>query len=295
MEGVMMRGQRYMAVAVRAPSSEIVLRSEELPKRLYQGPLTRIPFLRGSIVLWDTLGLGMRALMFSADVAMGEEDVKLSKPIAWTTAAIGIILGVGLFFVLPVVLTAFVHDRLGSSLVANVAEGVLRIAMLVGYVWAIGFFPDIGRVYMYHGAEHKAINALEGGARLTIPDMLPYSIRHPRCGTNFLLIVGLLAIAVFAPLGRPDSWLVLVGSRIVLIPVIAGIAYEAIKWGAVHIEHPAVRSLMAPGLALQGITTREPDASQVEVAATALREVLRLERPELLDEGQREAVPEPIA
>lgn len=291
----MMRGQRYMAVAVRAPSSEIVLRSEELPKRLYQGPITRIPFLRGSIVLWDTLGLGMRALMFSADVAMGEEDVKLSKPIAWSTAALGIILGVGLFFVLPVVLTAFVHERVESSLFANVLEGVVRITMLVAYVWGIGFFPDIARVYMYHGAEHKAINALEGGARLRITEMLPYSIKHPRCGTNFLLIVGLLSIAVFAPLGRPSSWFLLIGSRIILIPVIAGLAYEAIKWGAAHIDHPAVKALMAPGLALQSLTTREPDFSQVEVAATALREVLRLERPELLSESEQEAVPEPIA
>jgi uncharacterized protein YqhQ len=295
MEGVMMRGQRYMAVAIRAPSSEIVLRSEELPRRLYQGAVAKIPFLRGSIVLWDTLGLGMRALMFSADVAMGEEDVKLSRPIAWTTAAIGIILGVGLFFVLPVVLTAFLHDRVGSSLVANIAEGALRIVMLVGYVWAIGFFPDISRVYMYHGAEHKAINALEGGSRLNVADMLPYSIRHPRCGTNFLLIVGLLAIAVFAPLGRPSPWFLLIGSRIVLIPVIAGLAYEAIKWGAAHIEHPVVAGLMTPGLALQGITTREPSSDQVEVAATALKEVLRLERPDLLTEEEQEAVPEPIA
>ena len=290
----MMRGQRYVAVAVRAPSSEIVVKSEELPRRLYQGPLTRIPFLRGSIVLWDTIGLGMRALMFSADVAMGEEDVKLSKPVAWSTAAVGIILGIGIFFVLPVVLTALVHDQVGGSLAANILEGVVRIGLLIAYVWAIGFFPDIGRVYMYHGAEHKAINAFEAGARLRVEAMLPYSIRHPRCGTNFLLIVGLLAIAAFAPLGRPDSWLVLLGSRIVLIPLIAGVAYEAIKWGATHIEHPIVAGLMAPGLALQGLTTREPDESQVEVAATALREVLRLERPEFLDEAEHQAVPEPI-
>jgi len=290
-----MRGQRYVAVAVRAPSSEIVVKSEELPRRLYQGPLTRIPFLRGSIVLWDTIGLGMRALMFSADVAMGEEDVKLSKPVAWSTAAVGIILGIGIFFVLPVVLTALVHDQVGGSLAANILEGLVRIGLLIAYVWAIGFFPDIGRVYMYHGAEHKAINAFEAGARLRVEAMLPYSIRHPRCGTNFLLIVGLLAIAAFAPLGRPDSWLVLLGSRIVLIPLIAGVAYEAIKWGATHIEHPIVAGLMAPGLALQGLTTREPDESQVEVAATALREVLRLERPEFLDEAEHQAVPEPTA
>src|SRR5205085_10560116 len=126
MEGVMMRGQRYMAVAVRSPSSEIVVRSEELPKRLYQGPFARIPFLRGSILLWDTLGLGMRALMFSADVAVGDEEAKLSKPVAWGTAALGIVLGVGLFFVLPVVLTAFVHQRVENSLFANILEGVVR-------------------------------------------------------------------------------------------------------------------------------------------------------------------------
>jgi len=188
-----------------------------------------------------------------------------------------------------------VHDQVGGSLAANILEGLVRIGLLIAYVWAIGFFPDIGRVYMYHGAEHKAINAFEAGARLRVEAMLPYSIRHPRCGTNFLLIVGLLAIAAFAPLGRPDSWLVLLGSRIVLIPLIAGVAYEAIKWGATHIEHPIVAGLMAPGLALQGLTTREPDESQVEVAATALREVLRLERPEVLDEAEHQAAPEPIA
>lgn len=279
----MMRGQRYVAVAVRAPSSEIILKSEELPARLYQSPVARLPFLRGSILLWDTLGLGMRALMFSADVAVGEEEVKLSRPVAWSTAAIGIILGIGLFFVLPVVLTAFVHARTDNSLLANLLEGLVRIVLLIGYVWAIGLMADIRRVYMYHGAEHKAINALEDGAPLRTPEIAPYSIRHPRCGTNFLLIVALLAIAVLAPLGRPESWVILIGSRIVFIPVIAGIAYEIIKWGAARIDQPFVAALMAPGLALQALTTREPDASQIEVAATALREVLRLERPELLD------------
>ena len=287
-----MRGQRYVAIAVRAPSAEIVLKSEELPARLYQSPIARLPFLRGSILLWDTLGLGMRALMFSADVAVGEEDVKLSRPVAWSTAALGIILGIGLFFVLPVVITAFVHARTDNPLLANLLEGLVRILLLVGYVWAIGLMPDIRRVYMYHGAEHKAINALEGGAQLHLPDILPYSIRHPRCGTNFLLLVALLAIAILAPLGRPESWIVLIGSRIVVIPVIAGIAYEIIKWGATRMEHPVVAAVMAPGLALQALTTREPDASQIEVAATALREVLRLERPDLLD-GAKEL--EPIA
>ena len=282
MEGVMMRGQRFMAVAVRAPSQEIIVKTEQLPARLYSGAISRIPFLRGSILLWDTLGLGMRALMFSADVAMGEEDVKLSKPVAWTTAAIGIVLGIGLFFVLPVVLTAFVHGQIDNALASNVLEGVVRITLLVGYVGAIGLFEDIRRVYMYHGAEHKAINALEAGAPLEVAAIMPFSIRHPRCGTNFLLIVGILSVAVFAPLGRPESWLILIGSRIVLVPLIAGLAYEAIKWGAAHMENRVVLALMKPGLALQKLTTREPDESQTEVAATALRAVLRLERPDLL-------------
>lgn len=286
----MMRGQRYMAVAVRAPSSEIVLKSQELPRRLYQSPIARIPFLRGNILLWDALGLGMQALMFSADVAMGEDDVKLSRPVAWSTAALGIILGVGLFFVLPLVLTAFVHAQLDSPLAANVAEGLVRIALLAGYVWAIGLMPDIRRVYMYHGAEHKAINAFEGGAPLRIPEIMPHSVRHPRCGTSFLLIVAILSIAVFAPLGRPDSWLILIASRIVLIPVIAGLSFEAIRWGAAHMANPFIRGLMEPGLLLQGLTTREPDADQVEVAATALREVLRLERPELLEPAEEAAI-----
>jgi uncharacterized protein YqhQ len=293
MEGVMMRGQRYMAVAVRAPTQEIVLRTEELPPRLYQSPVARIPFLRGSIMLWDTLGLGMRALMFSADVAMGDKEAKLSRPVQWSTAALGIILGVGLFFMLPVLLTSLVHRQVADAFLSNLLEGVVRITLLVGYVWVIGFFEDIRRVYMYHGAEHKAINAFEAGAPLRPAAIMPFSVRHPRCGTAFLLIVGLVSILVFAPFGRPDSLILLFGSRILLIPVIAGLAYEAIKWGAAHIQNPTVAALMAPGLALQGLTTKEPDESQTEVAAAALREVLRLERPDLLGEPE-EPVLEPV-
>lgn len=273
----MMRGQRYMAVAVRAPSHEIVLRSESLPPRLYQSRLMQLPLLRGMVLLWDALGLGIRALMFSADVSMGQEDVQLARPVAWSTVALGIILGIALFFVLPVVLTALLHAQLGSPLLANVAEGLVRVSLLVGYVGLIGLFPDIRRVYMYHGAEHKAINALEAGGTLTVAEVGRFGIRHPRCGTNFLLIVAMLTIAAFAPLGRPDSWFILVGSRILMIPLIAAVAYEAIKWGAAHIRNPLVAALMLPGLALQALTTREPDETQIEVAIAALREVLRLE------------------
>ncbi len=283
MEGVMMRGQRYVAVAVRAPSQEIVVKSEELPPRLYQSRIAHIPFARGSILLWDTLVLGMRALTFSADVLMGQEDAKLARPIAWTSIAIGLAAGVGLFFILPLLLTTLVHQQLGSSLAANIAEGGVRIVLLIAYVGLIGLVPDIRRVYMYHGAEHKAINAFEAGSPLRARLILPYSIRHPRCGTNFLLIVGILHVAIVAPLGRPESLLLLIVSRVVTIPLVAGVAYEAIKWGAANFTNPAVMALMRPGLALQTLTPREPDESQIEVAARALTTVIQLEHPELLD------------
>ncbi len=284
MEGVMMRGQRYVAVAVRAPSQEIVVKSEQLPPRLYESRIARIPFARGSILLWDTLVLGMRALGFSADVLMGhEQEAKLSRPVAWTSIAIGLAAGVGLFFLVPLLLTSLIHQQLGSSLAANIAEGAVRIVLLIAYVALIGLIPDIRRVYMYHGAEHKAINAFEAGSKLDAGMILPYSIRHPRCGTNFLLIVAILHVAVMAPLGRPDSALLLIISRVASIPIVAGIAYEAIKWGAANLKNPAVMALMQPGLAMQALTTREPDQSQVEVAARALTTVIRLEHPELLD------------
>jgi uncharacterized protein YqhQ len=243
-------------------------------------------------MIWDTLVLGMRALMFSADVVMGQEDAKLTRPVQWTTMVAGLLAGVGLFFIVPLLLTGAVHQYFGSSLAANILEGVVRIVLIMIYVGAIGFIPDIARVYMYHGAEHKAINAFEAGARLDAGLILPYSIRHPRCGTNFLLIVAVLAVAVMAPLGRDLPWAILIGSRIVLIPVVAGLAYEAIRWGAAHLKNPAVAALMQPGMAMQALTTREPDERQVEVAARALREVIQLERPELL---AREAVAEPVA
>lgn len=267
-----------MTVAVRSPSDEIILKVEPLPARLYEGRLAQLPFVRGSILLWDALGLGMRALLFSADVALGEEaESKASQPILGFTAALGLAAGVALFFVVPALVTVPVHQRVESAFLTNVVEGIIRIGLLMAYLGAIGFMPDIRRVFMYHGAEHKAINAFEAGAPLEVNEVCRYSIRHPRCGTNFLLIVAVLSIGTFALLGRPESWLVLLGSRIVLIPVIAGIAFEAIRWGAARIDQPVVRGVMAPGLALQSLSTREPDASQVEVAAHALRELIRLE------------------
>jgi uncharacterized protein YqhQ len=169
------------------------------------------------------------------------------------------------------------HALTASPLLTNIVEGLIRVGLLIAYIGAIGLLPDIRRVFMYHGAEHKAINAFEAGAPLDPPAVLPFTTRHPRCGTNFLLIVGVVSIVVFALLGRPESWFVLLGSRLLLVPVIAGIAYEFIRWGATRIDQPLVARAMGPGLALQALSTREPDASQVEVSTHALRELIRLE------------------
>ena len=283
LEGVMMRGQRYMTVAVRAPDESIRLKVEELPRKLYRSKLTRIPVARGSLLLWDAMVLGFRALSFSADVALGQEDAppeeasRATQIFTGLTTIFGVAVGIGLFFLLPATLSVPIHTLTQSAPLANFLEGVIRIVLLVGYLAVIGFIPDIRRVFMYHGAEHKAINALEAGAPLEAAEAQRYSIKHPRCGTNFLLIVAVMSVAVFTVIGRPESWLILLGSRILLVPLIAGLAYEVIRWSAKHMTNPAVAIVIAPGLALQTLSTRDPDDSQVEVAVHALRELLRLE------------------
>lgn len=277
MEGVMIRGRRYMAVAVRAPQSHIVVRSEPLPARLYSGRLTKIPFLRGMTLLWDTLGLGMKALMFSAEVATsGDDGPELSRPVQWGTVAVALVLGIGIFFVLPLLVVGAVERSTSYSVLSDILEGLIRLGLLVGYVAAIGLMPDIRRVYMYHGAEHMCIAAHEAGEPLVPERVRRFHKEHPRCGTSFLLIVVAASILVFALVHTPDL-LARILSRVLLIPVIAGIAYEILKFGAVHQEHPLVRLLVLPGLALQAITTRVPDDSQIEVAIKAMEEVLAKE------------------
>ena len=283
-EGVMMRGKKHMAVAVRKPNAEgeidpegeIVIHSEPLNPHIYDGGLTKIPFIRGITMLWDALVLGMRTLMFSADVAMGEEDASFEGPMAWGTVAFSLLMAVGLFFVGPLLLVGWIEQYLGEGALSNVIEGVLRLVVFIGYVWVIGFLPDVQRVFGYHGAEHKAINAYERGLPLVPSEIGKQSITHPRCGTAFLLIVMVISIFVFVLLGTPPIWLRII-SRIILIPVIAGIAYEFLKFSATHAENPIMQMLIAPGLALQGLTTREPDESMLEVSAAALSRLLELE------------------
>jgi uncharacterized protein YqhQ len=271
----MMRGSRTMAVALRHPDGHIVVETEPLNEALYRGPISRIPFLRGLVMLWDALGLGMKALMTSADVAAGEE-VSLSGPASWGTALLGVGLGVGLFMLLPSFLVGLLTPYIPAEWLSSLLEGIVRLLLIVGYIWAVGYMPDIRRVFAYHGAEHKTINAYEAGARLTVDGVRPYPTAHTRCGTAFLLTLVVLTILIFAPFRHPSLiWRLL--SRIALLPVIAGIAYEFIRLTARLADRPWMRVLAAPNLALQRLTTRQPDDGMLEVALAALKAVLTSE------------------
>ena len=295
-EGVMMRGRRHMAVACRAPSGEIVVHTEPVTGGVYSARWAKLPFLRGTIMIWDTLSLGMRALMFAANVAASAEsgqdarEAKMPATIMWTTMVVAILGSIGLFFVLPVLLTSLTDRFVESAIVSNAIEKVIRLTLLLGYMWAIGQMPDIKRVFMYHGAEHKTINAYEAGAPLTPESVIEFPIEHPRCGTTFLLIVMLISFVAFSLLGRP-SLEIRIASRIVLIPFIAGVAYEYIRWaGARYQRSGFIRGLMAPGLAVQKLTTREPDLDQCAVAIAALEPVLAAEEPQAAEPKLVEAL-----
>jgi uncharacterized protein YqhQ len=289
LEGVMMRGRSFMAVAVRAPDKRIVVTSEALPRHLYGGIIQKIPFVRGVTMLWDALGLGMKALMFSADIQMQAEEndpaanakpaepASLSKPLAWTTVALALIFGIGIFFVTPLAVVGLAEQFVGAhTLWSNLAEGLIRLALLVGYVALIGLMPDVKRVYAYHGAEHMTIHAWEHNDPLDPSHVAKYPPAHPRCGTAFLLEVVAISVVLFALLGTPDLWLRIL-SRVLLIPVIAGIAYELLRLGGRYPNSPLLKLVVAPGLLLQALTTRYPDEPQMEVAIASMNELLRRE------------------
>ena len=273
-EGVMMRGQNGMAVAVRAPDGTIAVHEEPLTGALYTRQWGGWPFVRGVRMLWDALGLGIQALMWSADVAVSAEgDVTFSGPVAWTTLAASLAVAIGVFFLLPTVAARWLAPAHANGLVVSVLEGVIRLALFLGYLCAIGLMPDVRRVFGYHGAEHKAINAYEAGAPLTPASVAQYSTAHTRCGTSFLLSVMVIAILVFAPF-HFQNLLLRLASRLVLIPVVAGIAYELMRFTAGHLQWSWVRALVVPGLALQRLTTREPEPAMLECAIAALQPVL---------------------
>jgi uncharacterized protein YqhQ len=273
MEGVMMRGRRSMAVAVRHPSGRIVIHNESLKSPLYTSRWWRLPFLRGLVVLWDTLGLGMRSLIYSANVALEEEEVEFRGPAVWGLVFVSLAFAIAIFFLVPLLLVGLIDRFITSALVSNLIEGVLRLGLFLSYIWLIGLLPDIRRFFAYHGAEHKTINAYEAGAPLDPASVAGYATAHARCGTGFLLFVLVLSILVFALLGRPP-FILRILSRLLLIPLIVSPVYEFIKFAAHHQDNPLLRALVSPGLALQSLTTREPDEGMLEVAIAALESVL---------------------
>ncbi len=296
-EGVMMRGAHVAAIAVRNSAGEIVVHEQPLNATLYRGRIARTPFLRGLIGLWDALGLGTRALLWSADVAISAEDESISftGPVGYATLAVSLLIGVGIFFLFPTAASAGVEQLLGlqnQPFLVNLIEGVIQLLMIIGYMWLIGRLPDVKRLFGYHGAEHKTINAYEAGAELTPETVAKYPIEHPRCGTAFLLTVAFVGVLVFSLFGRPP-FLLLILSRVVFIPVIAGIAYEVIRFTAKNLDNPLIRLIVIPNLALQHLTTRPPDLSMIEVAITAFKRVLEAEEKAAGTEPAAEIAPFP--
>jgi len=276
-DGVMIRGKEGVAVSVRQPNGELNVMRQPLAS-IYKGRLREMPLVRGIIALVETLVLGTQSLLHSAQVAAAEEgEEKIPKALLWGTVAVSLALGVALFFMVPLFATRYLIDPyIGSALLSNVFEGLIRIVIFIAYLKLISLMPDIRRFFAYHGAEHKAVNAYEAGVPLEVESVKNYSTAHARCGTGFLFIVLIVAIFVFALVGRPTLWIRIL-SRIALIPVIAAISYEIMKFGASHIGNKVVRVLLAPGLMLQSITTREPDDSQMETAISALKEVIEID------------------
>ena len=295
-EGVLMRGRKAFAIAMRAPDGNVVVHTEQLAK-VYQSGITKVPFLRGIILLWDALGLGMRALTISANAQTGEDE-KLEGAPLYLTLAGSLAFGIGLFFLLPAFLGGWVEGLFVPAVgggggvlpapamqavastsgvwIGNLVEGVIKLILLVGYIWAIGFMPEIKRLFGYHGAEHKTINAFEAGAELTPESVAKYPIEHARCGTAFLLTLVLFSILAFTLLG-PMPMLWRLASRILLIPVLAGVAVEYIRWTANHLDNRVVQWLIKPNLALQKLTTREPDMKMLEIAITSFRAMMHAE------------------
>ena len=272
-EGVMIRGREYFSLAVRRHDGGIYHYHERL-NSTFTGRIRRILLLRGVLVLIETLLLGIKALNRSATLAAagqpgGGADEEIPGWVMAATLAVSLTLGVGIFFILPLLAVRLIDPFISSDLVSNIIEGVIRLLILVGYIGGIGMLKDIRRVFAYHGAEHMAVHAYEAGLALTVANVRKFGTPHPRCGTAFLLTVVLVSVIVFAFLGRPDlEWRIL--SRILLIPVVAGISYELIRFSGVHPTWPIARLLAVPGLWLQRLTTRQPEDDQIEVAITAM-------------------------
>ena len=281
LEGVMIRGQKHMAVAVRRPNGAIAIHERPLAT-LYTGAVRKIPLLRGVVVLVETLSLGMRALSYSANVNMEDPDTptdseveseELGKGAIASMLLISFSFAILLFFLLPLFASRPLEGMFGNDIASNVAEGAIRLIVFVAYIWVIGRMPDIRRVFMYHGAEHMTVHAQERGDPLVVDAIRKYSPAHPRCGTAFLLTVMVVAIAVFVLVPRDPLWWMIL-SRVIFIPAIAALAYEVIRFSGRYEDNPLVSMISAPNLLLQKLTTRQPDDDQIEVAVAAMNAAL---------------------
>ena len=278
-EGVMIRGAQAMAVAVRRPDGSIAIRRDRLGG-LYTGGIRRVPLVRGVLVLWETLSLGIRALTWSAAVAADEVDedgeAEGLGALGWLFMAAMFAVALAVFFAGPVFVTAWLDDFLVTWVVIAI-EGVVRLGLLIGYIWAIGRSEDVRRVFQYHGAEHMAIHAFEHGRELQVQAIRRFAKEHPRCGTSFLLTVAVVAAVVFVLVGSDPLWWRF-ASRLVLIPIIASISYEAIRFAGFHLDNPVVGFIFSGNIALQKLTTRVPDDEQIQVAVASLQAAITEDR-----------------
>jgi len=272
-EGVLMRGRDAIAVALRHPDGRIVTATERLDSGFHGNRSSRWPLIRGLVVLYETLVVGTRWLVRSASVAASEEGVELGRGAVALMLGITLAAGIGFFFLLPLVIASAAAGSAQNGLVQHLTEGVIRVALFIGYLLLISRAPDVRRVFQYHGAEHMSIHALEAGDPLTVEAVRRYPTAHQRCGTEFLVIVVALSILAFSLVGRQDP-LVMVGARIILVPVIAAVGYELLRWGARHRANPIVHALFLPGIWVQMITTSQPTDDMIEVAIVSLEEAL---------------------
>jgi uncharacterized protein YqhQ len=282
-EGVLMRGRDAIAVAFRHPEGHIVWASESLHKNPTTGAVARLPFVRGLVVLYETLIVGTRWLVRSASVQAEDDGVELGKGSIVLMLLITLFAGVGIFFLLPLFIASVTTANVTNGLIQHLVEGLVRVGIFLGYLAVIGQSSEIRRVFQYHGAEHMTIHALEAGDPLVPSAIRKYPTAHPRCGTEFLVVVIALSIIAFSLVGRQEP-LVMIGSRILLIPVIAAVGYEILRWGARHRGNPIVRAIMWPGILVQMLTTRQPTDDMIEVAIVSMEQALEADG-EVIPEG----------
>jgi len=287
-EGVLMRGRNAIAVAFRHPDGHIVWAAEPLNSGPHAWRLAGAPFVRGLVVLYETLVVGTRWLIRSANVQVGEDE-ELGKGTVALMLGFTLVIGLGLFFLLPLVIATFTTSNIEEDLAQHLVEGLVRVALFLGYLALISRAPDIARVFQYHGAEHMTIHALEAGNPLTTANVRRYPTAHPRCGTEFLVVLIALSIIAFSLVGKQEP-LVMVGSRVVLIPVLAAVGYEILRWGAKHRANPIVKVIMWPGILVQMITTKKPTDDQIEVAIVSMQQAMEADGetvPEGSDQPER--------